>query len=453
MNKKLYIYLLLPAMAILVLVGGWSILRPKPCVSDGENVCLNETTGIFAIEDKAKIVVQVPTQAYGKALQQLFVTKHPDRSDVLSFVVTQKKGDPLPDVGYMSQNAAALQYASLGQVDPILAELWKNNLQWDKSAELNQDGLRFIPMAGDGFSFIYDATVLKRLGVDLKDADADGLPDAIDTIEETAAIAKKYLAEDKKRTYTSVFPIQFNEALSFYPLLTSEGWEMFPNHIATQPGFESAAFLKALQHIADLGATSVVKSSNVETAKLVWQFDQVLTGKEFLFSMASDWMFVDAFEARTKHDVRRARFPSVNANVPSPLLDVKGFVVNETKYPSALSEVLRLIRSPEGLALFAKTSDSAVLVNPSIVNTLKFADEKQKDLALAYVHSVSTPLVALEGNPAVLGFSVYRQIAILPVVKQVFTGEVTPAQAQKTIIALAEEWVDANHGYPAEAVK
>lgn len=453
MNKKLYLYLLLPAMAILVLVGGWSILRPKPCVSDGEIVCLNETTGIFAIEDKAKIVVQVPTQAYGKALQQLFISKHPDKPDVLSFVVTQKKEDPLPDISYMTQNEAALKYASLGQVDTILAELWKNNLQWDKSGELNQDGLRFIPMAGDGFSFIYDATVLKRLGVDLKDADADGLPDAIDTVEKTAAIAKKYLAEDKKRTYNAVFPIQFNEALSFYPLLTSAGWGIFPNHIATQPGFESASFLKALQHIADLGASSVVKSSKVDTAKLVWQFDQVLTGKEFLFSMASDWMFVDAFEARTKHDVRRARFPSENGNIPHPLLDVKGFVVNTTKYPSALSEVLRLIRSPEGLALFAKTSDAAVLVNSAMLNTVKFVDEKQKDLALTYVHSVSTPLVALEGNPAVLGFSVYRQIAILPVVKQVFTGEITPAQAQKTIIALAEEWIDVNHGYPAEAVK
>lgn len=452
MNKKLFTHLLLPAVAILALVSGWSILRPKTCVSDGVKVCLN-AAGTFAIEDNARIVVQVPTQAYGEALQRYFVTKHPDRSDVLSFVVAPKKEDPLPDISYLTQNEAALKFASLGQVDPILAELWKNNLQWDKSSELNQDGLRFIPMAGEGFSFIYNATVLERLGVDLKDADADGLPDAIDTIEKTAAIAKKYLAEDKNRVYTAVFPIQFNEALSFYPLLTSEGWEIFPDHIATQPGFESAAFLKALQHIADLGASDIVKSSDVASAKLVWQFDQVLTENEFLFSMASGWMFVDAFEARTKQDVRRARFPSVSGNIPRPLLDVKGFVVNSTKYPSALSEVLRLIRSPEGLELFAKTSDAAVLVNPSMVPAIKFADEKQKDLALAYVHSLSTPLVALEGNPAVLGFAVYRQIALMPVVKQVFTSEITPAQAQQTIIALAEEWIDANHGYPSEAVK
>jgi hypothetical protein len=308
-------------------------------------------------------------------------------------------------------------------------------------------------MAGDGFSFIYDATVLKRLGVDLKDANADGLPDAIDTVSKTAAIAKKYLTEDKNRTYTAVFPIQFNETLSFYPLLTSDGWEFFPNHVATQPGFESAAFLKALQYIADMGGSSVVKTSKIDTSKLVWQFDQVLTGKEFLFSMASDWMFVEAFETRTNHDVRRARFPSVNGHIPSPLLNVAGFVVNPTKYPSALNEVLRLIRSQEGLTAFAKTSDATVLVNPVMLKTITFATEKQKDLAFSYVHSVSTPLVALEGNPSVLGFAVYRQIAILPILKQVFTGETSPAEAQKAIIALSEEWIDANHGYPAEAIK
>jgi arabinogalactan oligomer / maltooligosaccharide transport system substrate-binding protein len=436
-----------------VLVGGWSILRPKQCVSDGTRVCLNGTTDMFAIEDKAKIVIQVESQAYGKALLELFNAKHPDQTGALSFVVTQKKGDPLPDISYISQNEAAVRYTSLMQIDATLRDLWKNNLQWDKSGELNNDGLRFIPMAGDGFSFIYDATVLKRLGVDLKDANKDGLPDAIDTVEKTAAIAKKYLAEDKNRSYTSIFPIQFNEVLSFYPLLTIDGWEMFPDHIATQPGFETAGFLNALKHIADLGSASLVKTSKIKTESLVWQFDQVLTGKEFLFSMASDWMFVEAFETRTKHDVRRARFPSMDGYIPSPLLNVEGFVVNTDKYPSAISEVLRLIRSPEGLALFAKSSDEAILADPSILNTLTFDNEKQKDLALAYVHSISTPLAALEGNPAVLGFSMYRQITILPVLKQVFTGEISPVEAQKAIIAAAEEWIDANHGYPSEATK
>jgi arabinogalactan oligomer/maltooligosaccharide transport system substrate-binding protein len=163
-------------------------------------------------------------------------------------------------------------------------------------------------------------------------------------------------------------------------------------------------------------------------------------------------MFVEAFETRTNQDVRRARFPSFGTTIPSPLLNVEGYVVNTAKYPSAISEILRLIRSNEGLSAFAKTSSATVLADPSILNALTFDLEKQKDLAFSYVHSTSTPLVALKGNPAVLGYSMYRQINFLPIVKQVFLGEISAKEAQKAIAGLAEEWVDTNHGYPAETV-
>lgn len=452
MNKNKMIFILLPILALVVIIGGWSILKPKPCISDGTHVCLSDDTGTYAIEDGAKIIVKVPTQAYGDALLALFASKHPDRKEVLSVVVSVAKDDPLPDINYVTQNEAALRYATLIPVDKTLSDTWKKNLQLDKSSELNKDGLRFIPMSGSGFSFIYNATVLTRLGVDLSDTDRDGLPDAIDTVEEVTAIAKKYLAEDKSRNYTSVFPIQFNEILSFYPLLSIGGWNLFPNDIATNPGFETPEFLKALQTIADLGSSEIVKSAKVDPTTLVWQFDQVLTGNEFLFSMASDWMFVEAFETRTQQDVRRARFPSFSTTIPSPLLNVEGYVVNSAKYPSAISEILRLIRSAEGLSAFAKTSSATVLSDPSILNVLTFNLEKQRDLALSYVHSKSTPLVALKGNPAVLGYSMYRQINFLPIVKQVFLGEISPKDAQKTIAGLAEDWVDANHGYPAETI-
>lgn len=452
MNKNKTILILLPILALVLLIGGWSILKPKSCVSDGTRVCLSDKSGTFAIEDGAKIVVEVPTQAYGEALLALFSSKHTDKKEVLSFVVALSKDDPLPDLSYLTQNEAALRYATLLPVEKTLSEAWKKNLQWDKSSELNTDGLRFIPMSGSGFSFIYDATVLTRLGVDLSDTDRDGLPDAIDTVQKVTAIANKYLAEDKSRNYTSVFPIQFNEILSFYPLLTTGGWTLFPDDIATGSGFETPEFLKALQTIADLGASETVKAANVDAAKLVWQFDQVLTGNEFLFSMASDWMFVEAFEKRTNHDVRRARFPSFDAAIPAPLLNVEGYVVNTAKYQSAISEVLRLIRSDEGLSAFAKTSSATLLADPSILNVLVFDVEKQKDLALSYVHATSVPLVALKGNPAVLGFSMYRQLNFLPLVKQVFLGEISAKEAQKIIMGLAEDWVDANHGYPAEVV-
>ncbi|TFG82726.1 MAG: hypothetical protein E4G74_02275, partial [Erysipelotrichales bacterium] len=153
MNKKRLIKFLLPIAILMVLVGGWNILRPKPCTSDGTRVCFIETTGTYAIEEGAQITVQVPSKAYGDALMQLFINEHPESEGVLSVVLSSEIKETLPDLSYLTQNEAAIRYASLIKVDPSLIELWENNLQWDKSNELNKEGLRFIPMAGNGFSF------------------------------------------------------------------------------------------------------------------------------------------------------------------------------------------------------------------------------------------------------------------------------------------------------------
>jgi arabinogalactan oligomer/maltooligosaccharide transport system substrate-binding protein len=453
MNKKPHLYLLLPLLALVVLVGGWNIMKPKTCVSDGAHVCFDKTTGFFAIEEGAILIVEVPTQTYGEELLKLFTSVHPDRKDVLSFKLSSQTSDKIPDLSYLSQSEAALKFKSLVQIDETLAKSWIDNLQWDKASELNKDGLRFIPMSGKGFTFIYDATVLTRLGVNLIDSDLDGLPDAIDTMEEVGAIARKYLAEDGKRSLLSVFPLQFNEILSFYPLLTLSGWQMFPDDTATNPGFDASDFLKSLQAIATLGSLEIVKTAQTDPAKLVWQYDQVLEGKEFLFSMASEWMFTEAFEKRTKHDIRNVRFPSLSNVVPTPLIDVSGYVVNSSKYPSAITEVLRLIRSNEGLKIFSNSTQESLLAHPSIIGSLEIADQKKRDLALAYVHSTSVPLIALEGNPSVLGFSMYREIELLPTMRKVFLGEISAEQAQTEIVGRAEAWIEANHGYPAEEVK
>jgi arabinogalactan oligomer/maltooligosaccharide transport system substrate-binding protein len=94
-----------------------------------------------------------------------------------------------------------------------------------------------------------------------------------------------------------------------------------------------------------------------------------------------------------------------------------------------------------------------LLAHPSIIGSLEIADQKKRDLALAYVHSTSVPLIALEGNPTVLGFQMYREIELLPLLKQVFLGEISAEKAQTQIVELAEAWIEANHGYPAEEVK
>lgn len=451
LNRRLSILFLTAALAVLVI--GCTLTSTKTCVPDGTKVCFDKTNQTYRIEDGAKIVVEVPTKEYGDRLVERFNAAHAETSELLFYVVRNASSDITPDLRFMTQNEAALNYASLVVLDESMNDLLSNNLQWDKSEEVNLEGLRFVPMSATGFTFIYDETVLTDLGVNLEDVDADGLPDAIDTVDEITAVAAKYLAQDAKRTYTSVFPLAFNEALSFYPFLTAGGWEIFPEDIATEPGFETPEFLEALTLIEKLGASSIVAQRPVDPVKLVWQFDQVLSGKEFLFSLASEWMYVEAYENRTKHNVRYARFPALEDQILTPLVSVEGYVIQNTAFPSAAHEVLRVIREVESLNAFAATVKKTLLVHPSLADQVTYPDVKQQELAKAYVHSRSFPLIALEGNPKVLGFTMYRQMAILPVLKRLFLQEVTAEQAQNEIVLLSIDWISANRGYPAEVIK
>ncbi|MHC1735193.1 MAG: hypothetical protein AB9921_05915 [Erysipelotrichaceae bacterium] len=451
LNRRLSILSLTAALAVLVI--GCTLTSTKTCVPDGTKVCFDKTKQTYRIEDGAKIVVEVPTKEYGDRLVALFDATHQETPGLLSYVVGNVSSDITPDLKFMSQNEAALNYASLLVLDESMNDLLLNNLQWDKSEEVNLEGLRFVPMSATGFTFVYDETVLNDLGVSLEDVDADGLPDAIDTVDEITTVASKYLAQDVKRTYTSVFPLAFNEALSFYPFLTAGGWEIFPEDIATEPGFETPEFLEALTLIEKLGASTIVAQRPVDPVKLVWQFDQVLSGKEFLFSMASEWMYVEAYENRTKHNVRYARFPALEDQILTPLVSVEGYVIQNTAYPSAAHEVLRVIREVESLNAFTATVKKTLLVHPTLVDQVTYPDAKQQELAKAYVHSQSFPLIALEGNPKVLGFTMYRQMEILPVLKRLFLQEITAEQAQNEIVLLSIDWISNNLGYPAEVIK
>lgn len=447
MKKYIRFLYLLPMVLMIIVVTGWKYLKTETCVADGTQVCYDQRLGQFSLEEDARVIIEVPNAAYGDALVTLFTQKHPEATDTLSYVLSS---DETTDIAYMTQNEAALNYGSLQTLDETFSDSLKENLLADKSAELNQSGLRFIPMSGSGFSFLYNATVIQRLGFDLTDSNKDGLIDSIDTLEKLKVVAQKYLEEDPSRTYTSVFPISFNEILSFYPWFTTGGWQLFASGSATIPGFETPEFLKSLELIQEMGSSDFVTNDPQDASTLVWQYDQVLTRNEFLFSMASEWMFVDAFEIRTGQDVRYSRFPSVDGVTPKSWIDVDGYVVQSMKYPSAIHEVLRIVRSLEGLSSFANLTQNTILADPSLIEAIEFDTLAQKERALAYTSFQSIPLVALKGNPAVLGFSMYRQIDILPLVKQVFLQEITPQQAQIEIIERAETWIEANHGYPYE---
>jgi len=447
-------HILMISLLIVVVLGLVITQLPKKtCVADGNTVCYIKKTDNYLIETGAKVIVEVSTQAYGDALVNLWKNSHPDTPETLTYVLNSavKPSDLLAsgtvDLAYLTQNEAALVYNSIKGVDENLQISLTDNILTDKSAVLNREVLKFIPMSGSGFSFIYEENMLTKLGVDLTDANLDGLPDAIDSWEKIEALMLVWSTLDPTLQPEAIFPFALNEIYSFYPFMTAGGWNLFPNNDVTKPGFDSAQFLLALQQIQRTGTIAWKRSEAQLTAvSYGWQYDQILSSKNFVFSMAAPWMFVAANEKKNSTNIHFAKFPTFNGIQPTPLLEVNGYVINSiTKFPSAANEVLKLIRSTAGLQAFIDTTSEFPLVNETLLSQLVFADQNRQELAHSYISSFSEPLIALPNNPSVLGFDMLTKIDLVNIIAQVWDQKLAPTDAQTQIVANAQAWIEKNN--------
>ncbi len=428
-------------------------LPKKACVADGNTVCYIKKTDTYLIEKGAKVVVEVSTQAYGDALVNLWKITHPDAPDTLTFILnsTAKPRDLLAsgtvDLAYLSQNEAALVYNSIKGADTNLRISLVENILTDKSAILNREALKFVPMSGKGFSFIYEETMLTKLGVDLTDANLDGLPESIDSWEKIEALMLVWSTLDAAVQPEAVFPFSLNEIYSFYPFMTAGGWKMFPNNDVTKPGFDSQEFLLALTQIQRAGTIAWKRAdAPLTAASYGWLYDQILSSKNFVFSMAAPWMFVAANEKKNATNIHFTKFPTFNGMQPTPLLKVNGYVINSiTQFPSATNEVLKLIRSVAGIQAFIDTTSEVPLVSDVLLSQLSFTDQNRQELARSYISSYSEPLIALPNNPSILGFDMITKIDLINIIGQIWDQKLTPVDAQTQIVANAQAWIEKNN--------
>lgn len=441
---KILKYILI-LFTILSLSGCGSV---SECEINNGIVCYDKKDELYLLEENASLLVAVPTSAFGQALVELWDNNFPALAGVIQYEVVNQRlaqyylHNPRYDLIYISQYELPLIMDMVQVVDEDNVEAFSPYLVEGFAELINSNGFIFTPIAYEGFLFAYDETLLNEANISLNDGNSDGLPDSIDSWEKIfkrITVQKDQLIELNLQNF---FPLALNEKYSFYPMLTAGGWQMFDDLKADEPGFNSLAFKSSLRFIYEMGKYDWNLKQEKTSKDYVFTYEEVLEDQSSPLTMISSWMFYNEYEAINKANYRFAHMPSYDGNVLSPLLDIEGYAISaKTPYPNIANQLLRLVRSQQGLQWLIDNTDIPLMIKIDDKLDIEIKDQNKYDMIKAYAYSAEEPLIALSANTSIRAWQMYYDIDWLSVVKSLYDHDITVSEAQAQIIELANQWL------------
>lgn len=431
-------------LVLLLGLGSFSALKvmaDDTCVTDGLTVCFDVNKNAYQTEAHAHLVMVVPDEAYGQAIEEFWDWYHPDLAGrVTTVLASEATGNE--DVFFLNQRQAGQLYGSLYPMHEVLAK----NVVLDQAGVLNYADLRYLPISGEGFVMIANTTRLDLAGIALDDVDADGRIDSVDTFEEILDMAPVW-----ETLNVNAFPLALNEAYALYPFLSAGGYELFGTHEATQPGFDSENLRSGLRLIKALSAVNWNHSATNDAASYTWRYEDALNNDDFVFSLVGSWMSVSEYDHNHTTDWQIMPFPTFEGQALKPWIRTSGLAINaNTYYPSASHELIRILKSIKGFQLLIDTTDRIPLVDNAILEHLTFTDEHTREFAVAFQSSISEPVIAFAFDPTLLAMELYNRMNILDPIQALWDGQIDTVEAQTRLIRSAEATLESlmNPGTP-----
>jgi arabinogalactan oligomer/maltooligosaccharide transport system substrate-binding protein len=293
--------------------------------------------------------------------------------------------------------------------------------------------------------------MLEEWGVDLTDADGNGLPEAFDTWEEIFAMADGWTTRPSfnDSEILEVFPISLDEVWSGYSSVTAGGWQLFGDGSdLTDPGFDDAEFLAGLEFIAEFAShdMSIDETGAKKAASAMgWRWDAYLDGA-YPFSLVGTWMDVDGKEVANSLDFKFSVMPTYDDVQLAPLMKTKGFVVNGyTENPSAASEVLRWLYTKDVMETLIDSSSYLPALEADADIYPDIDSENKSEFALGMSLNHLEPAGALPLASTQRAMNVYYGIGINEYYRAVWDGLKTPTLAQTEIDEVSDEWFELNN--------
>lgn len=436
MKKPVLILLAITLSLSLMLALFLGTQAMQKCELEKDLVCYDDALGRYAFELDAQLTLEVDNMEYGRALVALWNATYPEHLDRIKPLLVEEEG--YKDIRYLTQNEAALQYE---QLYPLIN--FEFNRPEQISAEMNQEGKRFLAYTGDGFAFLTNKTKLEDLGYAWVDKNQNYLHDQFESFDDIIAQSET-LTQDPNGLV-----IALNDRFSFYPYLTAYGWHLFKGFSSLEPGFEKDEFLDALRLIEKLSMINWKQSESNLAEQYTWDYPLVLSNDTFVFSQVSSFMYLNEWDAKHPSEWVVSLFPkasNASAEPLRPLLhDVKGYVLHkDVQYPSFAHEVMRFLSGTQALQAFVDTHEDVPLANVDLLNELEFKNERSKQFAYAFQNSISEPLIAIQDYPQHLAFALYYDIDVMEVVQRLWNKELSPLEAQIELAMLSDHWVNAH---------
>ncbi|MBN1242739.1 MAG: ABC transporter substrate-binding protein [Spirochaetales bacterium] len=415
----------------------------------------------YKIEPGAKLRVGVDNDKWGAAIVALWDKLHPEAKGMVEFVnfgaaggsdqITALQGEA-PDVCLVIDGEVSRNAQSLMALDKVIVSAAKSFAMEPFYSSANSGVPKFIPVNYDGMAFAWNADMMTALGLNTKDGNKDGLPDAFDTWEEIFALSKSWAAKRptyKGKTVNIVFPMSLDEVWSGYSSLTAGGWKIFAEGDGTKPGFEKKAFATGLSFIkAAADAKISVEATGTLTpgASMTWRWDDALNNETAPFFLVGTWMDITGAETKGGYDIKFGPLPTWAKTRLSPFVKTKGWVINGfTKYPSAAHELYRILFLKDGLQAMVDNSAYIPALKAKSFNTPAYTDSNKAEMSKAFAFNYPEPAIVLPGNKAKKAMDGYYGIGINLIFRAVWDGEKTPAEAQAETVRLWGEWLAANN--------
>jgi len=403
----------------------------RKCDLKQDTVCFNKDLKQYAIEDNATLTLEVNTIEYGEAIKSLWSTLHPEANPIN--IVLNKES--VSDVMLLDQNDAAIHYDELLVLDKNIENKVSNI-----SSELNFEGLRYLPISGEGFAFITNKTELELLVGNWTDTNTNNIHDSFESYE-SIINAQANWKTDKRKLVLSL-----SEPYTIYPFLTSYGWKLFDEYSSYYPGFENETFLESLKFIETLSSVNWNNSENNNSLSYTWDFPNVIFDDNFVFSQVATWMFVEEMDIKHESEWVISSFPkalnSSDSALHPMLTEVLGYSINNTTlYPSAAHELIRLMYSLDGLQEKVNNDGRILLSDKETLDGINFINTTQKQFAYAFLESESEPLSAVEDYPNLLAIRLFYEIDLESSIQRLWNKEITVEEAQIEIASKSDQWI------------
>ena len=444
MKKNKLITVVTVALLLIVSVSTAYYFTNIRCVLDGESVCYDNDTESFGIEEDAKLLVQVESEALGDFLLETWNKNHPDHKGAIQYEVhealtLQELADGFPyDVMLTNQKNASYFINDLHELGKNMEEVVGSKIPSQLQDAINLQGYYFVQNSIDGWYFVYNETMLEEMGFNMESEREFALPDSLNSWEKIFENSDKIL---EKADY--IFPLTFTDQNSFYPFLTGGHWTLNFSNVGSEPGFNSNEFNEGLKLIELFAENDFYRlEENEEKTALPWLYEEAFYNGKTPFTMLHSSMNFEEYKEVSEDVYKIAPFPTFQEHHLAPMSEINGYMVsNKQAFPSASAEVLRILRSPDAIKVYTNTDGKTPIYSRNHFDDLDLEDELLREI-LAFNYHDAASVLGLDNNPNVLSRKIYEDVDFMDIFQELYLKEISRDEAQEMVESRANKWLE-----------